>query len=135
MEESEYENNFPLFRQVHLLLLLKLQLRQLLTQQQQLMQTHQLIHGMQLMAMDTAMVLDIIDMAMEDMDIWIWILWKVVHQTNSYTCNIFIRRLFFDFYQFYQSISLLDQPCFRREMSLNIRVVGLLLLFVLIFFQ
>merc|ERR1712106_781270 len=73
MEESEYENNFPLFRQVHLLLLLKLQLRQLLTQQQQLMQTHQLIHGMQLMAMDMATVLDImgmdIDMAMEDMDI------------------------------------------------------------------
>jgi len=46
---------------------------QLLTQQQLLMQTHQLIHGMQLMAMDMAMVLDImdmdIDMAMEDMDI------------------------------------------------------------------
>merc|ERR1712128_412758 len=55
--------------------------------------------------------------------------------SNSYTRKIFIRRLSFDFYQFYQSISLLDQPCFMREMSLNIRVVGLLLLFVLIFFQ
>merc|ERR1740128_814654 len=112
---------------------------QQLSQQQMLMLM--LMPGILPMAMDMAMVWATMDMDIDtvvmdmqltghmDMDI------MESSSSNSYTCKIFIRRLSFDFYQFYQSISLLDQPCFMREMSLNIRVVGLLLLFVLIFFQ
>merc|ERR1712128_255863 len=109
--------------------------RDLLNQQlsQLLMPMLMLMPGILPMAMDMAMVWATMDMDIDtvvmDMDI------MESSSSNSYTCKIFIRRLSFDFYQFYQSISLLDQPCFMREMSLNIRVVGLLLLFVLIFFQ
>merc|ERR1711892_42798 len=106
--------------------------RDLLNQQlsQLLMPMLMLMPGILPMAMDMDTV--VMDMQLTghmDMDI------MESSSSNSYTCKIFIRRLSFDFYQFYQSISLLDQPCFMREMSLNIRVVGLLLLFVLIFFQ
>merc|ERR1739838_513157 len=117
--------------------------RDLLNQQlsQLLMPMLMLMPGILPMAMDMAMVWATMDMDIDtvvmdmqltghmDMDI------MESSSSNSYTCKIFIRRLSFDFYQFYQSISLLDQPCFMREMSLNIRVVGLLLLFVLISFQ
>merc|ERR1712106_1003314 len=117
--------------------------KDLLNQQlsQLLMPMLMLMPGILPMAMDMAMVWATMDMDIDtvvmdmqltghmDMDI------MESSSSNSYTCKIFIRRLSFDFYQFYQSISLLDQPCFMREMSLNIRVVGLLLLFVLIFFQ
>merc|ERR1739838_616488 len=115
--------------------------RDLLNQQLSQLLMPMLMPGILPMAMDMAMVWATMDMDIDtvvmdmqltghmDMDI------MESSSSNSYTCKIFIRRLSFDFYQFYQSISLLDQPCFMREMSLNIRVVGLLLLFVLIFFQ